>query len=330
MIKFIKDHLKIIVIIAFAYVYALMVLVVPTNYSVIAPGGLTAMNESFVIDDHPASDDFYTIYVYAYDPITAFQYLMLHDDEKMNIYQTTEREAVTTPSESATQGKLQKTSSYELALINAYEKAAEVDASILIDYTFDGLYINDFPRRIDSLEIGDIIVAINGVRADTMNDQSFKTLAYQQDVTYTIDRDGDIFDYTYIAEPNDLAFWFYPSFTIHHANPSYDLPGLSNSVGGPSGGLLQTLSIYASLLNINFDNVKIAGTGTINSDGSIGRIGGIRQKILTADYLGIDLFFLPESHVSDIEDLSYNFDIEPVLTINDALTALLEYANEMA
>ncbi len=327
MLKFIKEHLKLIIILAFAYTYALMVLVTPTGYSIIAPGGLTPMNESFIIDGHPASDDFYTVYVYAYDPITVFQYFLLHDDEKVNIYKTTVREAITTPSESIAQGKLQKTSSYELALINAYEQAHLTDPNITIDYTFDGLYINDYPRRIEALEIGDIIIAVNGVYASSMDDQDFRVLAYQSQVTYTIDRDGDIFDYTYVEEDDDLIFWFYPSFTINSANPAYDIPGLNNSVGGPSGGLLQTLSIYASLLNINFDDVKIAGTGTINSDGSIGRIGGIRQKILTADYLGVDLFFIPESHMEEIEDLSYSFDIIPVTTIEEALMGLLEYAN---
>lgn len=330
MLKWMKDHLKLIVIIAFAYIYALMVLVAPTNYSIIAPGGLTPMDETFIIDGHPASDDFYTVYVYAYDPITAFQYFMLHDDERMTIYQTTERESVTTPSESVAQGKLQKTSSYELALINAYEKASETNDSISIDYTFEGLYINDYPRRIDELKIGDIITAVNGVEASSTNDQSFTSLAYQSPVTFTINRDGSYFDYTYIKDADDLIFWFYPTFTIHDASPSFELPGLSNQVGGPSGGLLQTLSIYASLVNINFENVKIAGTGTINSDGSIGRIGGIKQKILTADYLGVDLFFMPESHLSDIENLSYDFDIIAVNTIDDALTRILEFANEQS
>ncbi len=329
MLKFIKDHLKIMMIVVFAYAYALMVLVVPTKYSVIAPGGLTQMSESIIIEGHETPDDFYTVYVYAYHPLTAFQYFMLHDDEMMNVYRTTEREAVTTPSENIIQGKLQKTSSYEIALINAYEHAALTDPSISIDYTLDGLYINDFPRRIEDLEIGDVIIAVNGVAATTMNDQDFQTLAYLDNVTYTIDRDGMIFEYTYHAEPDDLSFWFYPSFTINDANPSYEIPGLNNNVGGPSGGLLQTLSIYASLLNINFDNVKIAGTGTINSDGSIGRIGGIQQKIRTADYLDVDLFFMPFSHLNDISDLNYDFSVIAVETIEEALTGLLEYANEM-
>ncbi len=329
MIKFIKNHLKIIMIVLFAYVYALMVLVVPTGYSVIAPGGLTPMNETFIIDEHPASDHFYTVYVYSYHPITAFQYFMLHGDERMNVYKTTVRQSETSPAESVTQGKLQKTSSYELALINAYEQASLVDASISIDYTFDGLYINDFPRRIDELEIGDIIIAIDGVQASTTNDQSFRVLAYQDDVVFTINRDGDIFTYHYVKQAADLSFWYYPSYTINDANPSYEIPGLNNNIGGPSGGLLQTLSIYVSLLNINLYDSKIAGTGTMNSDGTIGRIGGIRQKILTANYLGVDVFFIPESHVKDIEDLSYDFDIIAVTTIEDALVKLLEYANEL-
>lgn len=41
---------------------------------------------------------------------------------------------------------------------------------------------------------------------------------------------------------------------------------------------MQSLNIYVSLLKLNFGDLKIAGTGTINLDGSVGAIGGAVQK----------------------------------------------------
>ena len=38
---------------------------------------------------------------------------------------------------------------------------------------------------------------------------------------------------------------------------------------------------------------KIAGTGTINSDGTVGEIGGIDKKVIAAHRAGATIFFAP-------------------------------------
>ncbi|UTW69159.1 hypothetical protein KHA80_19045 [Anaerobacillus sp. HL2] len=37
----------------------------------------------------------------------------------------------------------------------------------------------------------------------------------------------------------------------------------------------------------------IAGTGTLNEEGEVGRIGGIKQKVIAAERVGADFFFAP-------------------------------------
>ncbi len=50
-------------------------------------------------------------------------------------------------------------------------------------------------------------------------------------------------------------------------------------IGGPSGGLMFSLQIYSQLTGQDIRHGrKIAGTGTINPDGSVGEIGGIDKK----------------------------------------------------
>ena len=61
MLIFLKEHFKLIMIGIFAYVYVLFVAVVPTNYTVTAPGGLTALDEVFVIDGHEMPTQFYSV-----------------------------------------------------------------------------------------------------------------------------------------------------------------------------------------------------------------------------------------------------------------------------
>ena len=70
-------------------------------------------------------------------------------------------------------------------------------------------------------------------------------------------------------------------------------------IGGPSGGLIQTLSIYTDLLNISLKGLKVSGTGTIDSDGVVGPIGGIKQKIYTVASKDVDLFFVPNDNYEE-------------------------------
>lgn len=63
---------------------------------------------------------------------------------------------------------------------------------------------------------------------------------------------------------------------------------------GPSGGLITTLDIYNKLIKKDITHsLKIAGTGTIEEDGSIGTIGGVEYKLLGAESGKADVFLVP-------------------------------------
>ena len=63
---------------------------------------------------------------------------------------------------------------------------------------------------------------------------------------------------------------------------------------GPSGGLITTLEIYNQLTKKDLTKgYTIAGTGTIEPDGTIGQIGGIEHKILGASSAKADVFITP-------------------------------------
>ena len=63
---------------------------------------------------------------------------------------------------------------------------------------------------------------------------------------------------------------------------------------GPSGGLITTLEMYNQLTKKDLTKgYTIAGTGTIEEDGSIGQIGGIEHKILGAVAAKADYFLSP-------------------------------------
>jgi PDZ domain-containing protein len=67
----------------------------------------------------------------------------------------------------------------------------------------------------------------------------------------------------------------------------------AGNVGGPSAGLAFALQVLAELGRNVFHGLKIAATGEIFPDGSVGPIGGIKQKTIGAREAGVDAFLVP-------------------------------------
>jgi len=332
MLKLLKSYKKIIIILTFPYVYLLFLLVAPTNMAVTAPGGLTSVESAIAIDNVELLDNFNTVYVYSFYPITPFQSFVLANDETMNIKPMTERETDTSWKDDFRAGQISKIVSLKTSLIKAYELANQEDSSIEIDYEYQGLYIYYRPSRLSELEIGDIIVEVNGNSYENYTHETFRQLAYSSVVRYRIMRIVNgietYYNFDYTKTDQDQLMIFYPNYQIISAFPNFEFPGENSIVGGPSGGMIQTLSIYASLLKLNIGGLKIAGTGTIEIDGTIGRIGGITQKMYTGIYSKVDVFFIPLSHFTEIPSLDYPYRIIVVNTIEEAVEALHELINE--
>lgn len=109
----------------------------------------------------------------------------------------------------------------------------------------------------------------------------------------------------------------------------------SDQIGGPSAGLMFTLEILNQLLDKDITKgYNVAGTGTMESDGTVGRIGGIDQKVIAADDDGIEIFFAPDDEAHEgvesnyvlaketAEKIGTDMKVVPVKTLQDALDFL--------
>jgi PDZ domain-containing protein len=101
--------------------------------------------------------------------------------------------------------------------------------------------------------------------------------------------------------------------------------------GGPSGGLIFALGIVEKLTQADLIRARnIAGTGTITTDGLVGPIGGIAEKIIGAKNDGVDLFFTPINNCQDINNPDQigagkggkSMKIVPVATLAEAIEVL--------
>ena len=101
-----------------------------------------------------------------------------------------------------------------------------------------------------------------------------------------------------------------------------------NSESGASGGLMMSLSIYDSLIKEDLTKgLKIAGTGTIDENGLVGEIDGVKYKLIGAVDSGADLFLVPSGNnykeaVKTKEEKGYKIKIIKIKTFDEAVKYL--------
>ena len=94
-------------------------------------------------------------------------------------------------------------------------------------------------------------------------------------------------------------------------------------VGGPSAGLMFTLTLYNMLTPADLTGGRrIAGTGTINPDGSVGPIGGVQQKVAAAEAAGAKYFLSPAENYADAASAAVRIKIIKVASVQDAIAFL--------
>ena len=109
-------------------------------------------------------------------------------------------------------------------------------------------------------------------------------------------------------------------------NPEVEIKIKSNE-SGPSGGLMMSLSIYNSLVSKDISKCKkIIGTGTIDVNGNVGEIGGVKYKLIGAVKNKADVFLCPkenyEEAVKVAKDNNYGIKIVAVSTLKEAIEEL--------
>lgn len=102
---------------------------------------------------------------------------------------------------------------------------------------------------------------------------------------------------------------------------------MKESESGPSGGLMMALAIYNSLSEEDITKGNIVmGTGTIDTLGNVGEIGGVRYKLIGAVKKKAKVFLVPvenyEETVAVKNEKNYDIQIIAVKTLKEALEAL--------
>lgn len=214
-----------------------------------------------------------------------------------------------------------------------------VQRALVIAFDRLGIDVGEIRYRIESvlggyaaasvLDPGDFVLEVDGIPMDSIEvirDQ-IAGRSPGDDVQLTIERDGEIRTIDVeLGETTDEDTGETRTIVGITIGPFIDPPADidTNNVGGPSAGMMYTLAVIDLLSAGDLTRGHIvAGTGTIEADGSVGGIGGIRQKVVAAEAAGAAYMLVPDSNYEDALTADRNdLELVRVATIDDALAFL--------
>jgi len=178
------------------------------------------------------------------------------------------------------------------------------------------------------LQVGDEIVSAGGTTiTDTAQLRSVINDRGGEPVDLVIRRDGEERPVTITparTESEDGPVWIIGITTERDFDFPIDVTIQLDRIGGPSAGQMFALGIIDTLTPGELNGgEQVAGTGTIDAAGTIGPIGGIRQKLYGARDAGASYFLAPKENCGEVVGhVPSGLRVIPVSTLDDSLGAL--------
>nr|WP_286131940.1 PDZ domain-containing protein [Clavibacter michiganensis] len=175
------------------------------------------------------------------------------------------------------------------------------------------------------LEAGDVVTSVNGQAVGSIDQLRAAVAANGTDKPAVVDvtRAGAPVEASVTpitsGDSSVLGIGVQASFEF-----PFDVKIQLDNVGGPSAGMMFALGIIDKLSDGELNGgQKVAGTGTISADGTVGPIGGIRQKLFGARDAGADWFLAPASNCDEVTGhVPDGIRVFAVATLDDSLAAL--------
>ncbi|MFM9119002.1 MAG: S16 family serine protease [Acidimicrobiaceae bacterium] len=321
---------------------------VKLNYWEVAPGSAEEVASRFSFDKDALSQvtryetSAPILFVTAYgSKLSALDALVGVLDPDVDVLNREEKFGTITPSEQRRLGFQAMASAKQIA---EYVALNRLGYNVSIAYgklIIERLVCEDSPRPLSAclqLNPGDTITAFDGIEIPTLSDLMPIIADYSPgdvvEVTITPHKTTDsvkkkIELMVSPDDPNRTIIGVWPADTRTVDLP-FEVDIDTDSIGGPSAGLSFTLALLDELTAGELTGgVKVAATGTIDGDESIGAIGALRQKTVAVKASGATVFLVPSAQTP--EELSAarrvagsKLRIVPVANLTEALKVLEE------
>lgn len=296
-------------------------------YLAFSPGPVSDAADAIVVEEvpvYPPDGELLMLTVVSQD-VNLFEAAIAGTDPTIDLVR---KEAVRRPGESDEQYRSRVLQQMEdsnfraIAVALNYLGIEMVPVEVVIDDTVEGTHAAKLFRQ------GDTLTAVNGVPVSGVADigAALEPLAPGDVIPVTVLRDGETLDLKVeLAEREDQPGVPMIGIVVGElTEPPFPITIKSGDVGGPSAGMMHALAIIDSLTEGELTRGHvIAGTGTINFDGTVGPIGGIRQKVVAAEAAGAEFILVPEKNYQPaLTAERQDIEIIPIKTINDAVEFL--------
>lgn len=274
----------------------------PLPYYIESPGGAADIRQVLTVNNQVDQEEGSYNFVYVQvRQATAVQLLQAYFDKHSDIY--TEKEMT---GGSSSEDYYRISQFYMATSQNLAKYQALTLANKEVSMEFFGVYVlsvADDSNFKGILHIADTVTSINGKTFKSSADliKYVSELELGSEVTVGYESDGE--QTTAKGKiikikngKNGIGIGL-----VDHTEVKTDVPiqFQTENIGGPSAGLMFTLAIYTQLADPDLRNGRvIAGTGTIEQDGSVGDIGGVDKKVISAAKAGATIFFAPNNPVN--------------------------------
>jgi PDZ domain-containing protein len=210
----------------------------------------------------------------------------------------------TPPSQQLAQGQLEMSQAEFAAKTAALSRLGYRVIATAVGAVVTGTYAGTPAYPV--LNVGDVITAVDGVA--TPSAIVFKTtLAHYQSgqgIVLTVLRNNQgapvkvpvTLERTLVNTGSQVVALDLGITSADQVDYTYPFPVNINvtNIGGPSAGLAMTLGVIDALTNGSLTGSKtVAATGTMDSRGDVGDVGGVPQKTVAVENAGASIFLVP-------------------------------------
>lgn len=278
---------------------------IPLPYLVFSPGTVRATEPRISVEGLSADvgDGEILFTTVLQQQGTPFRVFRAWVDDTIDVQKEEDALGDTSPDEDRAINQQRMNDSKSVAIVLALRTLGyEVD--IIEEGVFIEAFFDNLPAK-EVFEVGDVIVEVDGTTITNTKtlDEVLVPKPAGTEITVTVARtvDGESRDITRsltLGANEDDPSHGYMGVEVSTVERLGELPVQmeldSGSVIGPSAGLAWTLGVIDRLTEGDLTGGRrVAVTGTINGDGSVGPIGGLAQKTAAVQRAGAEIFLVP-------------------------------------
>ena len=318
--KFIKENLSFLIFL----VLMILVIEVELPYYIEAPGGTINLSKRIDKNYNKKNGSLNMLYVTEYKG-NIITVLLSKVIKSWDLFEISKQQ-------------ISNEDSHDIYIRNKVMLDNSIQNATFVAYNYAGKKINILEKentviattKDNGIKIGDKIISIDDKEIENINTikEYLKELNPNDEISIKIKRDGKEKNINLKLDEDKLIGIMIVTNYKYETDDKLDI-NFRSGEGGSSGGLILSLGIYSKITGIDIlKGRNIAGTGTIDIDGNVGEIDGIKYKIAGAVKKHMDVILVSPYNYEEakkvIKDNNYHIELVKVSTFKEAIEYLTQ------